>query len=320
VIEVRELSKSYGGRTAVDRLSFQVRPGSVTGFLGPNGAGKSTTIRMFVGLDAPTAGAALIGGQEYRSLRAPLRNVGVLLDARTIHGGRSAFHHLLWLAHSNGIPRRRVEEVLELVGLSEVARNRAGGFSLGMAQRLGIGAALLGDPEVLILDEPVNGLDTEGIRWIRALLRRLAGEGRTVLLSSHLMSETEQTADRLIVIARGRLLADSTMRDFIERHSAEVTLVRSPEAAALRGAVEAAGGRVRAADADGRWRVEGLAAAAIGEIAAERRLPLHELTALYPSLEDVYTQLTDAETEYRGASGGTAPGTPGAHTVEVAST
>ncbi|MCD0449424.1 ATP-binding cassette domain-containing protein [Actinocorallia sp. API 0066] len=298
MIEVRELGKRYGPVTAVEDLSFKVRPGSVTGFLGPNGAGKSTTIKMIVGLDRPTTGEALVGGRPYRSLREPLRTLGALLDARAVHGGRSAYHHLLWLAQSNGIAKRRVEEVLEQVGLTEVARRRAGGFSLGMGQRMGIAAALLGDPEVLVLDEPVNGLDTEGIRWIRSLMKDLATEGRTIFVASHVMAEMQQTADRLIVIGQGRLIADCTMADFIEENSRTVTLVRSPALSRLAELVTRAGARFLPAD-ETSARVEGMAAPTIGALAALHRIELHELTPQYSSLEEVYTELTKEELDYR---------------------
>ncbi|WP_026400547.1 ATP-binding cassette domain-containing protein [Actinomadura rifamycini] len=302
MIEVRELVKRFGGRTAVDRLSFTVRPGTVTGFLGPNGAGKSTTIRMIMGLDAPASGRALVAGREYRRLREPMRTVGALLDARAAHPGRSAHDHLLWQAHGNGIGRARVREVLDLVGLGGAASGRrVGGFSLGMAQRLGIAGALLGDPEVLILDEPVNGLDTEGIRWVRGLLRGLADEGRTVLLSSHLMSEMEQTADRLVVIGGGRLLADTTVRAFIDRHARDAAVVASPDGPRLRAALEAARGRVRPRP-DGGWHVAGLAAPEVGAIAARAGAELHELRPERSSLEEVYLGLTEAE--YRGTGRG----------------
>ncbi|RAY14589.1 ABC transporter ATP-binding protein [Actinomadura craniellae] len=298
MIEVTDLTKRYGNTLAVDALSFRVRPGSVTGFLGPNGAGKSTTIRMIVGLDAPTTGTATVGGRDYRTLPEPLRAVGTLLDAGAMHGGRRARDHLRWLAHSNGIPARRVGEVLDLTGLTAAAGRRAGEFSLGMRQRLGIAAALLGDPAVLILDEPVNGLDTEGIRWVRGLLRDLAAEGRTVFLSSHLMSEMEQTADRLIVIGRGRLLADTGMREFIERHSGERCRVRSPEQVRLGGLLAARGADVR--PDTGGLRAGGLPAAEIGAIAAAHGIVLHELTPLLSSLEEVYTRMTETAVEYRG--------------------
>ncbi|MFD4027503.1 ATP-binding cassette domain-containing protein [Streptomyces sp. NPDC058576] len=299
MIEATELTKRYGGRTAVDRLSFTVRPGRVTGFLGPNGAGKSTTMRLILGLDSASAGRVTVGGKAYADLPVPLRSVGSLLDARSVHGGRSAYHHLAGLAASNGIPRRRVEEVLDLVGLPlETARLRTKGFSLGMGQRLGIAAALIGDPEVLILDEPVNGLDTEGIRWIRELMKSLAAEGRTVFLSSHLMSEMELTADHIVVIGRGRLIADTTMRDFIETNSRAQTLVRSPEPERLRTLLEAAGAQVRL-DARGGWRVEGPDPAAIGDLARDHGVAVHELTSVHSSLEEVYTELSQSSVEYR---------------------
>ena len=300
MIEVEDLTKRYGTKTAVDHLSFQVRPGRVTGFLGPNGAGKSTTMRVILGLDAPTGGRTSILGRPYASLRTPLRRVGSLLDAKGMHGGRTAYNHLLWMSQSNGIARRRVDEVLEMVGLEKVAARRTKGFSLGMGQRLGIACALLGDPEVLLLDEPVNGLDTEGIRWVRDLLKRLAAEGRTVLLSSHLMGEMELTADHLVVIGQGRLIADTSMRKFIEQNSQAVTVVRSPDIDRLEVALERVGGRVRP-DARGGWEVSGPDAATIGDVAASRGIPLHELTPRLSSLEDVYTQMTKTSVEYRGA-------------------
>ncbi|MEV7844503.1 ATP-binding cassette domain-containing protein [Streptomyces cyaneofuscatus] len=299
MIEATELTKRYGERTAVDRLSFTVRPGRVTGFLGPNGAGKSTTMRLILGLDSASGGRVTVGGKSYRDLPVPLRAVGSLLDAKGVHGGRSAYHHLAGLAASNGIPRRRVDEVLDLVGLpAATARGRAKGFSLGMGQRLGIAAALIGDPEVLILDEPVNGLDTEGIRWIRELMKSLAAEGRTVFLSSHLMSEMELTADHLIVIGRGRLIADTTMRDFIETNSRAHTLVRTPQPEKLRALLEATGAQVRL-DATGGWRVDGPDAATIGNLARDHGLALHELTSTHSSLEEVYTALSQSSVEYR---------------------
>ncbi|MGW3645438.1 ABC transporter ATP-binding protein [Streptomyces sp. NPDC000878] len=298
MIEARDLTKRYGGRTAVDRLTFTVRPGRVTGFLGPNGAGKSTTLRLVLGLDAPTAGTVTVAGRRYAELPAPLRTVGALLDAKGVHGGRTAHQHLTGLAASNRIPRRRVAEVLDLTGLTEVAGRRVKGFSLGMGQRLGIAAALLGDPEVLILDEPVNGLDTEGVRWIRTLLKSLSAQGRTVFLSSHLMSEMELTADHLIVIGRGRLLADTSVRDFIEANSRAHVLVRSPEPGRLRDLMEARGATVRP-DARGGWRVDGLDAAAIGDLARDHSLAVHELAPAHSSLEEVYTTLSRDSTEYR---------------------
>jgi ABC-2 type transport system ATP-binding protein len=301
MIEAKGLTKRYGATLAVDELSFTVHPGRVTGFLGPNGAGKSTTLRMVLGLDAPTAGGVTVNGRQYRRLPAPLREVGALLDARAVHGGRRAFHQLLLLAQSNGIQRRRVSEVLEMVGLAQVARRRTKTFSLGMAQRLGIASALLGDPGILLFDEPVNGLDTEGIRWIRDLLKGLAEEGRTVFLSSHLMSEMELTADHLIVIGQGRLIADTSMRDFIERNSQPVTVVRSPQPDGLR-AILLRGGAAVEPDGRGGWRVSGPDAASIGELAASHGIRLHELTPRFSSLEDVYTRMTQGSTEYRGAT------------------
>ncbi|MVO84983.1 ATP-binding cassette domain-containing protein [Streptomyces sp. p1417] len=303
MIEARELTKRYGDKTAVDRLTFTVRPGLVTGFLGPNGAGKSTTMRMILGLDAPSSGTVTVNKRRYDRLAAPLREVGSLLDAKSVHGGRSVRQHLLGLARSNAIPRSQVDAVLDRVGLSEVANQRAKGLSLGMGQRLGIAAALLGDPEVLILDEPVNGLDTEGIRWIRALLKSLAVQGRTVFLSSHLMSEMELTADRLIVIGRGRLLADTDMREFIETHSQGTTLVRTAdsEAERMRQLLERAGGTVRL-DARGGWRVAGIPPATIGELAREHHVAVHELTPLFSSLEEIYTTMTRTSVEYRGST------------------
>jgi ABC-2 type transport system ATP-binding protein len=306
MIEARGLTKRYRDKLAVDQLSFEVEPGRVTGFLGPNGAGKSTTMRMILDLDRPTAGVTRVNGQPYRDLRAPLREVGSLLEARSMHPGgthpgRRARDHLVWLAQSNGIPKRRADEVLEMAGLTRVAGNRVRGFSLGMGQRLGIAAALLGDPGVLILDEPVNGLDTEGIRWVRDLLRVLAREGRTVFLSSHLMSEMELTADHLIVIARGRLIADTAMREFIQRNSRPVTLVRALEAGRLAAALTSERAVVQASGRDA-LQVSGLDATAVGEIAARCGISLHELTPRFSSLEEVYLHMTQADVEYRGVS------------------
>ncbi|WP_210584625.1 ABC transporter ATP-binding protein [Streptomyces sp. GESEQ-35] len=298
MIEAHDLTKRYGDRTAVDRLTFTVRPGRVTGFLGPNGAGKSTTMRLVLGLDAPTSGTVTVAGRPYTELPAPLRTVGSLLDAKGVHGGRTAHHHLAGLAASNNLPRRRVAEVLDMTGLTGAAGQRVKGFSLGMAGRLGIAAALLGDPEVLLLDEPVNGLDTEGIRWIRTLLKSLAAQGRTVFLSSHLMSEMELTADHLVVIGRGRLLADTTVRDFIETNSRAHTLVRSPEPEKLRDLLQAKGATVRL-EARGGWRVDGLDAHTIGDLARDHGLALHELTPTRSSLEEVYTALSQDSAEYR---------------------
>lgn len=302
MIQATELTKRYGAKTAVDALSFTVRPGRVTGFLGPNGAGKSTTMRLVLGLDTPTAGSVTVAGRPYGRLAAPLREVGALLDARAVHGGRTVRRHLLGLARSNALPARRVDEVLGTVGLEAAANRRAKGLSLGMAQRFGLAAALLGDPGVLVLDEPVNGLDTEGIRWIRDLLKSLAAEGRTVFLSSHLMSELERTADRIVVIGRGRLLADTDMRDFIEAHSPDSALLRTPhgESGPMRALLESRGASVRL-DAHGRWRVTGLDAPAIGELARVHGLAVHELTPLRRSLEEIYTAMTEEAVEYRGS-------------------
>jgi ABC-2 type transport system ATP-binding protein len=317
MIDVQGLTKRYGRTVAVDALSFTVRPGRVTGFLGPNGSGKSTTMRVTLGLDRPTAGAVLVNGRPYRELPAPLREVGSMLDARALHGGRTARNHLLALARSNRIPDRRVDEVLDLVGLTGVAGRRAGGFSLGMSQRLGIGAALLGDPPTLMFDEPVNGLDTEGIRWIRDLMKGLAAEGRTVFLSSHLMSEMELTADHLVVIGRGRLIADTTVARFIEGDAQAVTVVRSPRAEDLRAALEAAGARVEPGPV-GAWRVTGPPPAAIGDLALRHGIGLHELSPVRSSLEDAYSRLTATSVEYRAHPGGPADPTRDARDAEEA--
>ncbi|MCT2588239.1 ABC transporter ATP-binding protein [Actinophytocola gossypii] len=308
MIELRGLTKRHGGKLAVDQLSFDVRPGRVTGFLGPNGAGKSTTMRMILGLDEPTEGGARVNGRPYRRLPAPLREVGALLDARAVHGGRTAYDHLRFLAVTAGIPRRRITEVVDLVGLTAVARSRAKEFSLGMAQRLGIAAALLGDPGVLILDEPINGLDTEGIRWLRGLLTGLAGEGRTVLLSSHVMSEMELTADHLVVIGQGRLLADMPMRAFIAANSETSTVVRATDQDRLSALLRERGATIRP-DPGGGWIVGGLDATAIGELANAQRLSLRELTPRYRSLEEVYTRMTRDAVEYRTARHAIAGGT-----------
>jgi len=298
MIETSQLTKRYGHKLAVDQLSVQIQPGRVTGFLGPNGAGKSTTLRLILGLDAPTGGSATVNGRPYRQLSAPLREVGALLDTRAVHGGRTTHDHLLCLAHSNRIPRQRVGQVLELAGLANVAGTRVKGFSLGMGQRLGIAAALLGDPGVLVLDEPVNGLDTDGIRWIRDLLRGLAGEGRTVLVSSHLMSEMELTADHLIVIGQGRLLADASMRAFIAGNSEAATVVHSPQWEQLRPLLEARGALVRS-EPTGSWRVSGPAPATIGAIAAAHQIQLHELSPRFSSLEEAYLRMTNRTVDHR---------------------
>ncbi|WP_432138460.1 MULTISPECIES: ABC transporter ATP-binding protein [unclassified Streptomyces] len=302
-VVARRLTKRYGRRTAVDDLTFTVQPGKVTGFLGPNGAGKSTTMRLLLGLDRPTVGSALIGGRPYAELRDPLRTVGALLEARAFHKGRSAYAHLRFLAHTQGLPATRADEVLERVGLSEVRKARAGGFSLGMAQRLGIAAALIGDPRVLVLDEPVNGLDPEGVLWIRNLMKSLAGEGRSVFVSSHLMNEMAVTADHLIVIGRGRLLADCPVEDFIERNSrSEAVLVRTPAAARLTPLLAAAGGAVRAEGPD-QLAVTGLEAARIAELAAAEGIVLHELTRQRASLEEAFLRMTETSVEYGGPAG-----------------
>jgi ABC-2 type transport system ATP-binding protein len=304
MIEARGLTKRYGSTLAVDDLSFDVRAGQVTGFLGPNGAGKSTTLRMVMGLDAPSGGTVTIDGRPYSSLRRPLFEVGAMLEANAIHEGRSAYNHLLCLARSNGMGRRRVEEVLDIVGLTSVARKRAGLFSLGMGQRLGIGAALLGDPGVLILDEPVNGLDPEGIVWIRTLMRSLASEGRTVFVSSHLMAEMSLTADHVIVIGRGRLLAETSVDDLIRGSSQNYVRVRSLQDAELAALVRAKGGASHA-EADGALAVTGLDASAIGDIAGANGIVLHELSPQEPSLEEAYMELTHDSVEYRaGTSAG----------------
>lgn len=292
------MTKRYGSTVAVRDLSFTVPSGHVTGFLGPNGSGKSTTMRMILGLDAPSAGGARVNGRRHVDLPAPLREVGAMLDAGAAHPGRSAHDHLLALARSNRIPASRVEEVLGIVGLADVAARRAGGFSLGMRQRLGLAAALLGDPGVLVLDEPVNGLDTEGIRWIRNLMKQHAAEGRTVFVSSHLMSEMEVTADRLIVIGRGRVIAEGAVAELIDAHSQSVSLVRSPAGRDLRTALERAGARIEL-DPTGAWRVTGVATAAVGDVAQANGIPLHELRPLRSSLEEVYGRLTELSVDHR---------------------
>ncbi|MER5546914.1 ABC transporter ATP-binding protein [Streptomyces sp. NPDC001118] len=298
MIELTEVTKRYGEKVVVDNLTFTVRPGCVTGFLGPNGAGKSTTMRMMLGLDRPTSGGVLIDGKPYARLREPLRHVGALLDAKAMHGGRSAYQNLRCLALSNGIPLSRVDEVLEDVGLSSVAKKRPKGFSLGMGQRLGIAAALLGEPEIVMLDEPVNGLDPEGIHWIRTLMKRLAQEGRTVFVSSHLMSEMALTADRLVVIGRGRLLADTDMQDFIDRNSRSCVRIRTPEPEKLRD-VLAAAGITAAESASGVFEVTDVPAELLGELVLEHRILLHELSPQHASLEDAFIALTSEAAEYR---------------------
>jgi ABC-2 type transport system ATP-binding protein len=302
MIEVEHVTKRYGDKVAVDDLTFTVPPGVVTGFLGPNGAGKSTTMRVILGLDRPNLGRARIDGQEYRSLPAPLHKVGALLEAKAVHTGRSAYHHLLAMAQTHGIPKSRVHEVLNLVGLDEVARRRAGGFSLGMGQRLGVASALLGDPEVVILDEPANGLDPEGIVWIRNLLRALAAEGRTVFLSSHLISEIAQTAEQLIIVGRGRLLADTTVSELVAKSSTgSEVIVRAPEAARLRELLAGEGVAVSSRER-GVLEVRGRTSAQIGEVAARHGIVLHELTPQRVSLEDVFMRLTGESVEYHAIS------------------
>jgi ABC-2 type transport system ATP-binding protein len=305
MIEARGLTKRYGDTLAVDGLTFTVRPGMVTGFLGPNGAGKSTTMRMVLGLDAPTSGSVTVNGRPYREHGAPLREVGALLDARSVHPGRSAYHHLLALAQTCGIGRSRVDEVVDAVGLGGVARRRAGGFSLGMGQRLGIAAALLGDPDTVLLDEPVNGLDTEGIRWIRSLLQRLAAEGRTVFVSSHLMSEMALTAQHLIVIGRGRLIADTSMEELIAAAAPDVVRVRSTDPAALAALLRSRDGAVSEAG-DGALAVSGLSTDQVGRLAGAGGITLLELTAQQTSLEEAFIDLTRDAVEFR------APTTKGA--------
>jgi ABC-2 type transport system ATP-binding protein len=301
VIEVRSLSKRYGDTLAVDNLSFDALPGKVTGFLGPNGAGKSTTMRTIVGLDRPSAGTVRVNGKRYPDSRTALREVGTLLEARAIHPGRSAYNHLLFLAQTNGIPRRRVGEVLDIVGLSGVARKRAGAFSLGMGQRLGIAAALLGDPPTLLLDEPVNGLDPEGIIWVRTLLKGFAAEGRAVLVSSHLMAEMALTADRLVVIGRGKLIADTTVEEVVARASGRQVLVRSADQARLRLALLNVGAKVTQ-EPDGTLLVEGLQTPEIGKLAAETGTILHELTPQQASLEEAFMELTADSVQFRPGS------------------
>jgi ABC-2 type transport system ATP-binding protein len=300
VIEVQGLRKRYGDKVAVDGLDFTVQPGVVTGFLGPNGAGKSTTMRMIAGLDRPTAGQVAVNGEDYRTTRAPMTELGILLEARAVHTGRSARNHLLALAQTNGIGRRRVEEVLHLVGLHGVAGKRAGGFSLGMGQRLGIASALLGDPRVVVLDEPVNGLDPEGVLWVRNLLKGLATEGRTIFVSSHLMSEMALTATHLIVVGRGRIIADTTVQDFVARARGGSVLVRSPEAARLREVLVGADVTVSSSER-GVLQVTGLTPAQVGDAACRAGLPIHELSAQQASLEEAFMQLTADAVEYRSS-------------------
>ncbi len=305
-IRATELTKRFGEKVAVDGLSFDVRPGQVTGFLGPNGAGKSTTMRMIMGLDQPNSGSVSVNGRPYNGLAWPLREVGALLEAKSIHPGRSAFDHLWMLAKTNRIPRRRVDELLGLVGLSSVAGQRVGQFSLGMSQRLGIAAALLGDPGVLMFDEPVNGLDTDGIRWVRQLLRRLAAEGRSVLVSSHLMSEMAQTADQLVVIGRGRLIAEMPVTEFTARYARGYIRVRSPQLDELRRALEESGASV-SSEEDRSISVQGMSQDTIGEIAWQHSIMLHELAPQAASLEEAFMESTEADVEFGGNREGLSP-------------
>ena len=300
MIEARELTKRYGSKTAVDALSFTVRPGIVTGFLGPNGAGKSTTFRCILGLDRPTSGSVTVEGRDYADLPAPLREVGALLEARAVHPGRTARNHLRMLATTHGIPRHRVDEVLGLVGLEEVADRRVGQFSLGMGQRLGVAVALLGDPRVLLLDEPVNGLDPEGIRWMRSLLQHLAQQGRTIFVSSHLMSEMAQVATHLIVIGRGRLIADTSVERFIANASASRVLVRTPQRDALITALRPHDAELVGSDG---LLVAGMTCTEVGEVAFRNNLPLHELTQQTPTLEEAFMAQTVDAIEYHADTG-----------------
>ncbi|MFC9635814.1 ABC transporter ATP-binding protein [Streptomyces mirabilis] len=301
MIEINQLTKRYGSVLAVDNLTFCVRPGQVTGFLGPNGAGKTTTMRILLGLNAPTSGTATINGRPFQDFGTGLCHVGALLDAADVHRGRTAKAHLAALARSNGLPRRRVHEVLEMVGLGEAARRRVGGFSLGMRQRLGIATALLGDPPVLLFDEPINGLDPEGIRWARELFRRLAAEGRTVFVSSHLMSEMENTADHLVVVGGGRLLADEPVALFAARASTAGVTVRTPDLAVLAEVLRNAGASVLSQGRDG-LTVTGLTSARINELAFTHRVLVHEVTAHDGTLEDAFMELTAASVQYRASA------------------
>jgi len=305
MIEAQGLTKRYGDTLAVDNLSFSVAPGKITGFLGPNGAGKTTTMRLILGLDQPTGGQVTVAGKPFTRLTHPMHEVGALLDAKALHGGRSAYNHLMCLAQSNNLPTKRVDEVLGLVGLTEVARKRAKGFSLGMGQRLGIAAALLGDPKVLMFDEPVNGLDPEGILWIRNLMKALAAEGRTVFVSSHLMSEMENTADHLLVIGRGKLIADCTVEEFIAANSQRTLRVRTPQPDQLAKLVASAGGTVRE-NGDGVLVVSGLHADQVGDLAYDNSVRLHELAPVHASLEQAFMDLTASSVQFHAG----VPGDP----------
>ncbi|WP_237792407.1 ABC transporter ATP-binding protein [Corynebacterium accolens] len=314
MIEVQGLTKDYGSVRAVEDLTFQVKPGVVTGFLGPNGAGKSTTMRMIVGLDEPTAGEVRVNGKHYHDLAHPLREVGALLDAKAVHPNRTAANHLKWMAAANGIPTSRVDEVLGLVGLSDVAGKKAGGFSLGMGQRLGLAGALLGDPGILILDEPVNGLDPEGIRWVRQLVRALAAEGRTILISSHLLSEMSQTADHLVVIGKGKMVADKPTHEFVRGHSQSLVYVRSNHLPEFGEALKKEGvSFTESKDEEGRPRLEVINQTTefVGELAYSTGVPLHELTLKSASLEDAFMDLTGDAVQYHAGTPGAQPGQPG---------
>jgi ABC-2 type transport system ATP-binding protein len=322
MIEARELTKRFGDKVAVDHLSFEVQPGRVTGFLGPNGAGKSTTMRLILGLDYPNSGSATINGKRYADLPAPLRTVGALLEAKSVHSGRSARNHLLFLAQTQGLPGKRVDEMLDLVGLREVAKKRAGGFSLGMSQRLGVAAAMLGDPDVLLLDEPVNGLDPEGVLWIRNLMKHLAGQGKTILVSSHLMNEMAVTADHLIVIGRGRLIAASSTEEIIARGSGGSVRVRTPDADRLTDVIVASGGKAmpasngsagsgEAGDLAPVLTVTGVPAPRIGELAASNSIVLHELTPQLATLEEAFLELTSDSLEFGANSAPAMPAVDG---------
>ena len=308
MIEVNELTKRYGSTKAVDRLTFTVHPGHVTGFLGPNGAGKSTTLRMIVGLHEPTSGTTMVGGRPFRGRRRGLRHVGALLDAANVHGGRTAHGHLQILARSNGIPRSRVSEVLREVGLSEAADRRVKGFSLGMRQRLGVAGALLGDPPVLLFDEPLNGLDPEGVLWVRSLFRRLAAEGRTIFVSSHLMTEMENTADQLIVIGRGTLIAAESLKDFAARGSRQSVTVRAADPLALADLLRNDGAQA-GPESDGQLVVTGMDATAIAEIAARNNILLTELNTRSASLEEAFMEMTAGSVEYLAGAAGEGPDT-----------
>jgi ABC-2 type transport system ATP-binding protein len=305
MIQARGLTKRYGETTAVNDLSFDIAPGIVTGFLGPNGSGKSTTMRMILGLDRPTAGSVTVNGKAYRDIPAPLHEIGSLLDAKAIHGGRTARQHLRWVAEASGIGENRVEEVLGIVGIAEVSGKRVGDFSLGMAQRLGIATSLLGDPPVLLFDEPVNGLDPEGILWLRTFMKRLAAEGRTVFVSSHLMSEMQEMADHIVVIGRGRIVANAPVHEITRLRGGAAVRVVTPELSTITPVLERAGGSI-SAERDGGILVTGIDAAAIGELAAIHRVPLHELTPRRASLETAFMELTRDTVEYQATESATA--------------